>query len=93
MVGSTGLERKVALISGAARGMGAATARRFVAAGALVIVADVLDDDGNTLSEELGDGARYVHLDVTREQDWASAVERAVGEFGLPGREPGTGIR
>ena len=56
---------KVALISGGARGMGAAHARLLVAEGAKVVIGDILDDEGKALAEGLGDFARYVHLDVT----------------------------
>src|SRR5262245_180735 len=59
------VEGKVALISGAARGMGAADARLFVAEGAKVVLGDVLHDDGAALAAELGDAAVYVPLDVT----------------------------
>ena len=64
------LEGKVALITGAARGQGEAHARRFVAEGARVVIADVLDAEGEALAKELGDAARYVHLDVTSEEAW-----------------------
>ncbi|MEU0512077.1 glucose 1-dehydrogenase [Amycolatopsis sp. NPDC006125] len=74
------LDGKTALITGAARGQGAAAARRFTAEGAKVMVADVADDDGKALAEEIG--AVYQHLDVSREDDWAAAVRRAEDEFG-----------
>jgi 3alpha(or 20beta)-hydroxysteroid dehydrogenase len=76
------LQGKVALITGAARGQGAATARRYVAEGARVVIADVRDDDGNKLAGELGAAAYYRHLDVSSEKDWAAAVEEAVGALG-----------
>lgn len=75
------LTGKVALVSGGARGMGASHARALVAAGARVVIGDILDDAGRELAEELGD-ARYVHLDVTSPADWAAAVDTAVTEFG-----------
>ena len=71
------LANKTAIITGAARGMGGATAKLFVEHGANVIIGDVLDDVGEALAEELGDAAKYVHLDVSKEQDWANAVEVA----------------
>lgn len=74
------LDGKVALITGAARGQGAAAARRFVAEGAKVLIADILDDEAKALADELG--ALYQHLDVTSEADWTAAVDRAVDEFG-----------
>ena len=76
------LDGKVALISGGARGIGAAIARRFLAEGAKAVVGDVLDDDGARLLAELGDGARYVHLDVTQPAGWDAAVNEAVSAFG-----------
>jgi 3alpha(or 20beta)-hydroxysteroid dehydrogenase len=76
------LDGKVALISGAARGQGEAHARRFVSEGAKVVIADLLDADGETVAKELGDSARYVHLDVTNEDDWIAAVAATVEAFG-----------
>jgi 3alpha(or 20beta)-hydroxysteroid dehydrogenase len=77
------LEGKVALISGASRGMGASHARRFVAEGAFVILGDVLDEQGRTAAEELEHThARYTHLDVTSEESWAKAVGVAIETFG-----------
>lgn len=73
---------KVALISGGARGMGASHVRALVAEGAEVVAADILDDDGKALAEELGAAARFVHLDVTQPDQWRAAVETAVNEFG-----------
>jgi 3alpha(or 20beta)-hydroxysteroid dehydrogenase len=69
------LDAKVAVITGAARGVGAATARRFVTEGARVVIADVRDEVGQTLAAELGDSARYEHLDVTSEAGWAAAMD------------------
>ena len=76
------LDGKVALVSGAARGMGAAEVRRLHADGASVVAGDILDDDGKALADELGDRVRYVHLDVTSEEQWQSAVEQTEREFG-----------
>lgn len=76
------VDDKVALISGGARGMGAAHARMLVAEGAKVVVGDILDDEGKALADELGDAARYVHLDVTDPEQWKAAVATAVDEFG-----------
>jgi 3alpha(or 20beta)-hydroxysteroid dehydrogenase len=76
------LAGKVALISGGARGMGASHAREMVAHGAKVVCGDILDADGELVAKELGEDARYVHLDVTRAEDWDAAVATAVAEFG-----------
>ena len=79
------LEGKVAIVSGGARGQGAAEARLFAREGAAVIIGDILDDDGLKLEaeiRELGGRATYVHLDVTQNGQWESAVSRAVSEYG-----------
>jgi 3alpha(or 20beta)-hydroxysteroid dehydrogenase len=76
------VDGKVALISGGARGMGASHARLLAAHGAAVVIGDILDDEGAALADELGAAARFVHLDVTRPQDWNGAAARAVGDFG-----------
>lgn len=73
---------KVALISGGARNIGGASARMLVAEGAKVVIGDLLDEEGQALADELGDAARYVHLDVTQDADWRAAVELTVAEFG-----------
>ena len=79
------LEGKVALITGAARGQGAAEARLFAQEGAKVIVADVSDPEGIAVAAEIaevGGDAIYVHLDVTDESQWDAAVQSAVTSFG-----------
>lgn len=76
------VEGKVALISGGARNIGGASARLLVEEGARVVIGDLLDEEGRALADELGDRARYVHLDVTSEEDWAAAVALTVAEFG-----------
>jgi 3alpha(or 20beta)-hydroxysteroid dehydrogenase len=68
------LAGRVALVTGAARGMGAAAARRFAAEGARVVLADVLDDEGAAVAAELGDQGRYVHLDVRDQAAWEHAI-------------------
>ncbi len=80
------LEGKVALVTGAARGIGAATARRFVSEGARVILADRRTDEGEVLAAELNDvregAARFTSLDISDEAGWANAVESARETYG-----------
>ena len=79
------LEGKVALISGGARGQGAVEARMFAEEGASVVIGDILDDQGRQTEaelQELGYQVTYVHLDVTNESDWLSAVQTAVSAYG-----------
>ncbi|CAN1305589.1 Short-chain dehydrogenase reductase ATA1, partial [Linum perenne] len=89
------LTGKVAVITGGARGIGAATAKLFAAHGAHVVIADVLDDIGTALSESIG--GRYIHCDVTLESEVESAVNLAINwkgkldimfnNAGIPGRD------
>lgn len=76
------LADKVAIVTGGSRSMGAAQARLSVAEGAKVVIADVLDEEGTALADELGNNALYVHHDVTSESDWAALVPAAVQAFG-----------
>lgn len=76
------LSNKVVLVTGGARGLGAAYARGIAAAGGSVVIGDILDDDGAAVAAELGSRARYVHLDVTDPDSWRSAVEETVSAFG-----------
>ncbi|WP_055603657.1 glucose 1-dehydrogenase [Streptomyces aureus] len=76
------LTGRTVLITGGARGLGAEAARQAVAAGANVVVTDVLDEEGGATAEALGERARYFHHDVTSEEEWAGAVAYAVAEFG-----------
>jgi NAD(P)-dependent dehydrogenase (short-subunit alcohol dehydrogenase family) len=76
------LDGKVALISGAARGIGTETARLMVEAGARVAIGDLLDERGRETARALGDSALYHHLDVTREEDWSTIVGATVAKFG-----------
>jgi 3alpha(or 20beta)-hydroxysteroid dehydrogenase len=77
------VDGKVVLISGGARGMGAAHARMLVAEGAKVVIGDILDEEGKALADDIGEAARYVHLDVTDFDQWQAAVSTATQEFGL----------
>jgi 3alpha(or 20beta)-hydroxysteroid dehydrogenase len=76
------LAGKVAIVTGAARGQGAAEARLFVEEGATVIVTDILDDLGRATAHELGERASYLHHDVGSESDWASVVATVTERFG-----------
>ena len=76
------LDGKVALISGGARGMGAAEARLFAREGARVVIGDVLDEAGRATAKEIGDAATFVRLDVTEEGDWGRAVQHALDTVG-----------
>lgn len=79
------LQGKVAIITGGARGQGAAEARMFAREGAKVVFGDVLDDEGRQVEDEIaaaGGEAVYVRLDVTDEDSWREAVGTAVSRFG-----------
>lgn len=79
------LQDKVALISGAAGGMGRATAEAFAREGATVFVSDIVDDDGAATVEAIratGGQAHYQHLDVTDEDSWTTAIEEVTGRCG-----------
>ncbi|MCP3397203.1 glucose 1-dehydrogenase [Bradyrhizobium sp. CCGB20] len=76
------VNEKVVLVTGAARGMGAAHARLLVAEGARVVVTDVLDQDGEALASELGNAAIYVHQDVSEPTSWATVIAAAQATFG-----------
>jgi len=76
------LEGKVALVSGAARGMGKAEAQLFAAEGAKVAVCDVRDDEGKAVAESIGASAIYQHLDVTSEDEWSAAIDATTRAFG-----------
>ena len=80
----TRLEGRVALITGAASGIGRAIAERLASEGATVVVTDVQDEAGEETVAALNDGgdgdALFVHLDVTDEAGWQAAVERVLAE-------------
>jgi len=75
-------DNQTVIVTGAARGMGASHARGFVAEGANVVIADVLEQEGRTLADELGEHAIFSRLDVTSDRDWAATVAAAEKAFG-----------
>jgi 3alpha(or 20beta)-hydroxysteroid dehydrogenase len=76
------LDGKVAIVTGAARGMGAAHARLFVSEGAEVLLADLLVEPGQAEAEALGSRAIFQKLDVRRPEEWDAAVQLAEADFG-----------
>jgi 3-oxoacyl-[acyl-carrier protein] reductase len=79
------LEGKVAIVSGAASGMGAATARRFAKEGAKVVIADMLEEDGAKIAADItraNGTAEFMRLNVTNEADWKSVVDATVQKYG-----------
>ena len=75
------LKNKVAIVTGGARGMGAQTCRLFVQEGAQVVIADVLEAEGEALASELGDAACFHRLDVSDEANWEGLVAQVVERF------------
>ncbi len=86
------LQDKVVIISGGARGQGAAEARLVVAEGGKAVIGDVLEAEGRRLADELGSNAVFLRHDVTEEADWAKAVEAAQAFGGLHGMVNNAGI-
>lgn len=78
------LDGKIAIVTGAARGMGEAEARLFAAEGARVVVADVLDREARAVAESLGETACAVRLDVSDERSWRDALAETESRFGPP---------
>ncbi len=78
----TRLESKVAIITGAAQGMGAAHARAFIKEGAKVVLTDLNEKKGHALALELGTNALFVRQDVTSEADWAKVIKATEVHFG-----------
>ena len=76
------LDGKVAIITGAAQGMGAVEARRFAEEGARVVLSDLQEEAGRQVAKEIGDAARFVRQDVTCEADWDAVVATACEHFG-----------
>lgn len=76
------MQGRVAIVTGGASGIGAATGRLLAQAGAIVVLADVQDDRGRRLAAELGGRCRYQHADVSREDDMQALIEGVHGEHG-----------
>jgi len=76
------LKGKIALVTGAARGIGQAIAEMFVANGAQVILSDINDTDGKQITQEIGVSAEYLHLDVGVEKDWQIAAKKISDKYG-----------
>ena len=76
------LDDKVALITGGARGQGAAEAELFIAAGAQVVITDVLDDEGQATADRLGAACEYMHHDVVSEDEWQTVIDTIVERHG-----------
>ena len=76
------LQDKVAIVTGAASGMGAATAKLFAAEGAKVVLTDILEEEGTALVDVIGGAARFHRLDVTSETDWDALVAETLSAFG-----------
>ncbi len=79
------LEKTVALVTGAARGIGEAVARLFHREGAAVIVSDIRDEEGARVAGSLGTRSEYLHLDVRSERDWEHAAEHVRKQYGALG--------
>ena len=79
------IEGTVAVVTGAASGLGEATARRLHANGAEIVIADMNDEHGEAVAADLGERAEYVRCDVTSPEMVSAAIERATarGRFGI----------
>jgi NAD(P)-dependent dehydrogenase (short-subunit alcohol dehydrogenase family) len=76
------LDGKIALVTGAAQGIGKETALTLAREGAHVIVSDINDSEGQLVAKEIGRGALYLHLDVCQEVDWQNAINAILRQFG-----------
>lgn len=76
------VDGKVVLVTGGARGMGAVHAQTLVSEGALVVIGDVLEEDGGAVAEKLGGSARFEVLDVTDPDGWHRAIDATLDTFG-----------
>jgi 3alpha(or 20beta)-hydroxysteroid dehydrogenase len=75
------LHGKVAIVTGAASGQGAAEARMLASEGAQVVLTDI-SENGHTVAAEIGEKARFIHHDVSKEADWARVIEQTLAAFG-----------
>ena len=76
------LEGKVALVTGGASGIGAETSRIYAREGAKIAIADINDNAGHAVAQEIGDAAFYAHLDTRNEDAWQASVKQVVDTFG-----------
>ena len=76
------LKNKVAVITGAANGLGEADARLFAREGGTVVLADIDDANGQRIAQDIGTSSKYIHLDVRNERDWASFVKQVMDDYG-----------
>jgi len=76
------LNKKIALITGAARGIGAAIAALFHAEAATVLISDILDEEGQQVAKHLGDRVKYLHLDVGNEEEWQKLNATIIEKYG-----------
>lgn len=76
------IENKIALITGASRGIGQATAELLHKEGATVIISDIRDNEGSVIAEKLGEKAEYIRLDVGDEKNWQTLVDHIISKFG-----------
>lgn len=75
------VKNKVALVTGAAQGIGEAIARLLAREGAIVILTDINDNVGQNIARDIGPAARYLHLDVGRESEWVAVIDQVIAEF------------
>lgn len=76
------LSNKICLVTGAARGIGEATARLFHSEGAKVILSDINDDMGFSVAKSISNETEYIHLDVSKEDDWENCFNRILNKYG-----------
>ena len=76
------LENKVAIVTGAAQGMGESHARTFLKEGAKVVITDLNSTKGEALAAELGENVLFIKHDVTKEEDWKNVINKTESTFG-----------